>query len=96
MPSTSPHLVEVGDEPSVTVSFTYYTDSTRRDSLVHKVRGRLAEIGINIPSSLGAEAFDKGLYWAACAAREATRVAYRAAGRRVGDESAMYARAENA
>src|SRR5262249_31257799 len=30
MPSTTPHMVENGPEPSITVSFTYYTDSTRR------------------------------------------------------------------
>ncbi|WFU79142.1 hypothetical protein QA645_32115 [Bradyrhizobium sp. CIAT3101] len=96
MPSTSPHLVEVGDEPSTTVSFTYYTDSTRRDSLIHKIRGRLAEIGINVPSSQGAGALDGALYLGARAARVATRVAYRATGRRVGEETATYARAESA
>ncbi|WP_063697761.1 cupin-like domain-containing protein [Bradyrhizobium centrolobii] len=96
MPSTSPHLVEVEDAPSITVSFTYYTDSTRRDSLTHKVRGRLAEIGINIPSSQGASILDRALYLGARAARAATRAAYRATGRRVGEESATYARAENA
>jgi hypothetical protein len=96
MPSTSPHLVEVGDEPSVTVSFTYYTDSTRRDSLIHKIRGRLAELGINLPSSQGAGLFDEAIYAGARAARAATRAAYRATGRRVGEEGAMYARADGA
>lgn len=96
MPSTSPHLVEVGDEPSITVSFTYYTDSTRRDSLIHKVRGRLAEMGINIAPSLGARVFDEALYFGARAARTATRIAYRATGRRIGEETAAYARAEGA
>jgi hypothetical protein len=49
MPSTSPHLVEVGDEPSVTVSFTYYTANTRRDALLRKARGRLFEYGVHLP-----------------------------------------------
>ncbi|MGA9421303.1 MAG: cupin-like domain-containing protein, partial [Rhodanobacteraceae bacterium] len=29
MPSTSPHMVENRDEPSITISFTYYTRATR-------------------------------------------------------------------
>ena len=29
MPSTAPHMVENGPEPSITISFTYYTDATR-------------------------------------------------------------------
>ena len=49
MPSTAPHLVEVGDDPSITISFTYYTDSTRRQSSLHFARGRLAEYGISLP-----------------------------------------------
>ncbi|WP_407170704.1 cupin-like domain-containing protein [Bradyrhizobium sp. ORS 111] len=96
MPSTSPHLVEVGDEPSITVSFTYYTDSTRRDSLIHKIRGRLSELGVDIPSGQGKSVVNNGLYLSARAARAATRAVYRATGRRVGEENAVYARAENA
>lgn len=93
MPSTSPHLVEVGEEPSVTVSFTYYTDSTRRDSLIHKIRGRLAEFGVSVPSSRNSGVFDEAIYLGARAARAATRAVYRARGQRVGEEQATYARA---
>lgn len=50
MPSTSPHMVENGDEPSITVSFTYYTDSTRRDALLHKTHALLREIGVTPPA----------------------------------------------
>ena len=95
MPSTSPHLVEVGEEPSITMSFTYYTDSTRRDNLVHKVRGRLAEFGVNVPASLDKGGFDQVLHLSATLARAAARVVYRATGRKVGAENARYARAEN-
>jgi hypothetical protein len=95
MPSTSPHLVEVGDEPSITISFTYYTDSTRRDSLVHKTRGRLAEFGVGIPPSWDSAKLDRPLYWGATMARAAARVAYRATGRKIGEEHARYARAES-
>lgn len=53
MPSTSPHLVENGDNVSVTVSFTYYTDATRRDSRLHALHHRLRTWGVN-PSPVGA------------------------------------------
>src|SRR3546814_216403 len=36
MPSTSRHMVENGSEPSITASFTYYTDATPRDALLHR------------------------------------------------------------
>jgi hypothetical protein len=94
MPSTSPHMVEVGEEPSITMSFTYYTDSTRRDNLVHKVRGRLSEFGVNIPASWHSGMFDQTLYWGATVARATARVAYIATGRKVGQEYARYAGAE--
>lgn len=48
MPSTSPHLVENGDNPSITVSFTYYTDSTRRNSLLHRAHNRLRQRGVSL------------------------------------------------
>lgn len=49
MPSTSPHLVETGDEPSLTMSFTYYTDATRRDALLHRAHERLRRWGVEPP-----------------------------------------------
>ncbi|SEL09116.1 hypothetical protein SAMN05428989_1408 [Pseudoxanthomonas sp. GM95] len=49
MPSTSPHMVENGEAPSVTVSFTYYTDATRRDSLLHRANERLRGLGLEPP-----------------------------------------------
>ena len=52
MPSTSPHLVETGDEPSITISFTYYTDATRRDALLHKAHELARRCGIQ-PSAVG-------------------------------------------
>lgn len=53
MPSTSPHLVENGDEPSITVSFTYYTDSTRRRELLYRGNARLRRLGLS-PRPVGA------------------------------------------
>jgi len=49
MPSTSPHMVENGDEPSITISFTYYTKATRKNSLLHKAHDRLCHWGFNPP-----------------------------------------------
>jgi hypothetical protein len=46
MPSTTPHMVENGDEPSITISFTYYTDATRRRELLYRGNARLRRLGI--------------------------------------------------
>lgn len=46
MPSTSPHMVENGDAPSITVSFTYYTDATRRRELLYRGNARLRRLGM--------------------------------------------------
>ncbi len=49
MPSTSPHMVENGDQPSITMSFTYYTRATLRRALLHRVRDRCALRGVSLP-----------------------------------------------
>ena len=46
MPSTAAHLVENGDEPSVTISFTYYTDSTRQRELLYRGNAGLRRLGL--------------------------------------------------
>jgi len=53
MPSTTPHMVENGSEPSITISFTYYTDATRRRELVYRGNARLRRLGIE-PAPVGA------------------------------------------
>ncbi len=50
MPSTSPHMVENSDEPSITMSFTYYTRSTLRDSLLHKSHAWMRTRGLQPPA----------------------------------------------
>lgn len=50
MPSTSPHLVENGPGPSITASFTYYTDGTRRNNLLHKLHNRMRDRGWSPPA----------------------------------------------
>jgi Cupin-like domain len=52
MPSTSPHMVENGPEPSITISFTYYTDSTRRRELLYRGNAGLRRLGIE-PTPIG-------------------------------------------
>jgi hypothetical protein len=52
MPSTSPHMVENDDNPSITVSFTYYTDATRRDSRLHAMHERMRLAGMS-PAPVG-------------------------------------------
>jgi hypothetical protein len=47
MPSTAPHMVENGDGPSITISFTYYTDSTRERELLYRGNARLRRLGID-------------------------------------------------
>jgi hypothetical protein len=53
MPSTAPHLVKNGPEVSITVSFTYYTDSTRARELLYRGNARLRRLGLS-PRPVGA------------------------------------------
>jgi hypothetical protein len=46
MPSTTPHMVENGPTPSVTISFTYYTDATRERELLYRGNARLRRLGL--------------------------------------------------
>jgi len=59
MPSTAPHMVENGSEPSITMSFTYYTDSTRRRELLYRGNDKLRRMGIE-PRPVGASALADG------------------------------------
>jgi hypothetical protein len=52
MPSTAPHLVENGDEPSITISFTYYTHATRQRELLYRGNAALRRLGIE-PQPVG-------------------------------------------
>jgi Cupin-like domain len=49
MPSTSPHMVENSDDASITMSFTYYTDETRRRAALHRLHHRLRKAGVRPP-----------------------------------------------
>lgn len=52
MPSTTPHMVENGPEPSITISFTYYTDATRDRELLYRGNARLRRLGLD-PTPVG-------------------------------------------
>lgn len=52
MPSTAPHMVENGDGPSITASFTFYTNSTRRRSLAYRANSHLRRLGLD-PAPFG-------------------------------------------
>ena len=49
MPLTSPHMVEIGAEPSVAMSVSYNTDASRRRSLQLVLRERLHELHVDLP-----------------------------------------------
>jgi hypothetical protein len=62
MPSTTPHMVENANNASVTVSFTYYTDATRRRHLAYKGKNHLRRLHLN-PTPFGqSELADKLTY----------------------------------
>lgn len=89
MPSTSPHMVENGDDTSITMSFTYYTRATRRDALLHKTHAMLRERGFSPPSVGAASLLDAGLLALAQLRRRLRQVA------RLGGESGATAFAED-
>lgn len=89
MPSTCPHMVENGDSPSVTMSFTYYTDATRRNALLHKAHAILRERGFAPPPVGASPLLDAGLMAMSQTRRLLRRVA------RIGGESGTTAFAED-
>lgn len=52
LPSTAPHMVENGDGPSITASFTFYTDSTRNRNLAYRANSHLRKLGLD-PGPIG-------------------------------------------
>jgi hypothetical protein len=94
MPSTSPHMVENGDEPSITMSFTYYTDATRRNSLLHRAHYKLRQWGIE-PPAVGANPLLDGLLNASFRSLSNARLLVRrAAGRTIRSDRAPYAHSD--
>ncbi|GAA0717925.1 cupin-like domain-containing protein [Dokdonella soli] len=94
MPSTSPHMVENGSEPSITVSFTYYTDATRRDSLLHKAHDRMRSLGITPPPVGQNKGLDALVHGGWRFASNSAQLARHLAGRTIRPDSAPYAFAD--
>ncbi|MBW8851871.1 MAG: cupin-like domain-containing protein [Xanthomonadales bacterium] len=91
MPSTAPHMVENGDAPSITVSFTYYTDSTRRRELLYRGNAQLRRMGLS-PRPVGASAAGDAIKAALLTTfTGAQRGLRRALGRGVRDNGLAYA-----
>lgn len=91
MPSTSPHMVENGDNASITISFTYYTDATRRDSMLHAAHDRMRSLGMT-PAPVGSrKRLDALVHAGYRAGVELGRMALRITGRPAYPDSAPYA-----
>lgn len=90
MPSTSPHLVVTHDQPSITMSFTYYTNSTRRDSLLHRTHERLRGLGFEPPPVGRSAAFDGVTHVGARALMHAKEALRWMRGRPVAHDRAAY------
>jgi hypothetical protein len=91
MPSTTPHMVENGDGPSVTISFTYYTDATRQRELIYRGNARMRRLGLD-PLPVGASpARDRVKHAALAGFTAAKNLARRALGRSVRENGQPYA-----
>jgi hypothetical protein len=91
MPSTTPHMVENGDEPSITVSFTYYTDATRQRELLYRGNARLRRLGMD-PRPVGASpGRDRVMHAVLTGYTSAKNVVRGALGRSIRDSSQPYA-----
>jgi hypothetical protein len=91
MPSTTPHMVENGSEPSITISFTYYTDATRRRELIYRGNARLRRLGLDptpVGASPGRDRLKHAVLTGYTAARNRVR---RALGRSVRENDVPYA-----
>lgn len=92
MPSTSPHMVENGDGPSITMSFTYYTRATRRNSLLHRTHDMLRRLGWVPPAVDRFPLFDAATLAAGGLYIGSKRLARRLAGESVDSDAAPYAK----
>ncbi|HUQ04041.1 MAG TPA: cupin-like domain-containing protein [Kofleriaceae bacterium] len=91
MPSTTPHMVENGPGPSITVSFTYYTDSTRRRELLYRGNARLRRLGL-APRPVGTSPVrDRAVAAALEGITTAKSAVRRALGKSVRDSGVAYA-----
>ncbi|MEO6925805.1 MAG: cupin-like domain-containing protein [Rhodanobacter sp.] len=93
MPSTSPHMVENGDEPSITMSFTYYTKATRNRALLHRTHDMMRGIGWTPPAVGRFPILDGATAMAARVYAGTKRVGRRMVGAPVSTDAEPYAKA---
>jgi len=90
MPSTAPHWVKNGDNVSITISFTFYTDGLRRRKLLHRGNHSLRRLGLK-PSPVGQSPLKDGVKYAAFRALfRAVDSVQRLRGREVADLTRYY------
>ncbi|MBK7539537.1 MAG: cupin-like domain-containing protein [Myxococcales bacterium] len=91
MPSTAGHMVENGDEPSITISFTYYTASTRDNEMLYRGNAALRRLGLT-PKPIGQSASRDALKTAVLSGYTTVMSAVRKVrGRGVRDNTVPYA-----
>ncbi|MEP7311014.1 MAG: cupin-like domain-containing protein [Pseudomonadota bacterium] len=91
MPSTTTHMVENGEQPSVTMSFTYYTNSTRRRELLYRGNAQLRRWGFR-PQPVGRSFGNAGVKYSLLSGFYATKsAARRALGLGVRDTGSFHA-----
>jgi cupin-like protein len=91
MPTTSPHMVENGDGPSITTSFTFYTDWTRRLANLYWARARLRELGVSPPPIGSIPPLDTAIGAALEGLERGKNMLRKALGRRVVASNSRYA-----
>jgi hypothetical protein len=91
MPTTSPHMVENGDGPSITTSFTFYTDWTRRQANLYRARGRLRELGVSPPAVGTVPPLDTAIDAALSGLERGKNILRKALGRKVRASDSRYA-----
>lgn len=91
MPSTSPHMVENGSAPSITMSFTYYTDATRRASALHGAHHHLRRLGVRMPAVGRNPVLDTSIYALHRSLSGSKHALRRALGRPTFPDTARYA-----
>jgi hypothetical protein len=91
MPTTSPHMVENGEGPSITASFTFYTDWTRKRANLYRAHGRLRELGISPPAIGTLPPLDTAIDAALSGLERGKNIVRKALGRRVRATDSRYA-----
>lgn len=87
--------MESGDEPSITMSFTYYTHATRHDALLHRVHEAMRRLGIEPPAVGKHGKFDSMTHAVAAACADARPLARRLTGGVIPSDGAPYAIVNN-